>query len=102
MIIHCGRKHLCRHCLQVFSSDEILKCHSNSDSEDCFKINGKQRIKMPTKGEYIKLKNCERTIKTPFMIYAIFESTLVPEDMERKILKNLIQISKICSLQLWL
>ena len=40
----------------------------------------KQRIKMPKKGEYVRFKNCERKIKSPFMIYADFESILVPED----------------------
>ena len=35
---------------------------------------------MPTKGEYVKFKNCERKIKSPFMLYADFESVLVPEN----------------------
>ena len=35
---------------------------------------------MPGKGEYIKFKNFERKIKSPFVIYANFESILVPED----------------------
>ena len=38
--LHRGRKHFCRYCLQAFSTEETLKCHIN----DCFKINGKQRI----------------------------------------------------------
>ena len=37
-------------------------------------------IKMPKKGEYVRLKNLERKVKSPFMIYADFESILVPED----------------------
>ena len=35
---------------------------------------------MPKKGEYAKFKNFGRTIKSLFMIYADFESILVPED----------------------
>ena len=35
---------------------------------------------MPKKDEYVKFKNFERNIKPPFMIYADFESVLVPED----------------------
>ena len=35
---------------------------------------------MPKNREYFKLKNYERKIKSPFMIYADFESILVPED----------------------
>ena len=62
--------------LQAFSSEEILKPHC----EDCFKINGKQRIIMPKKDEYVKFKNYERKIKSPFMIYSRFEIILVPDD----------------------
>ena len=78
--VHRGSKHFCCYCLQAFSSEEILKSHI----KDCFKINGKQTIKMPKKGEYIKFKNFERKIKLPFMIYADFESILVPEDNGKK------------------
>ena len=35
---------------------------------------------MPKKGEYVKLKNYESKIMSPFKIYADFESILVPED----------------------
>ena len=34
---------------------------------------------MLEKGEYVKFKNCERKIKSPFMIYADFKSILLPE-----------------------
>ena len=74
--LHHRRKHFCCYCLQAFSSEEILKSHI----KDWFKINGKQRIIMPKKGEYIKFKNFERLIKSPFIIYADFESILVPEN----------------------
>ena len=37
-------------------------------------------IKMPKKGEYVRFKNYENKIKSPFMIYADFESILVRED----------------------
>ena len=39
---------------------------------------------MPTKGEYVKLKNYERKIKSPFIIYADFESILMPENREKQ------------------
>ena len=74
--LHYGRKSFCRYCLHAFITEGILKRHFN----DCFKINGKQTIKTPKKGEYVKFKNVERKIKSPFMIYADFESILVPED----------------------
>ena len=48
--LHHGRKYFCRHCLHAFITKEILKRHI----KDCFKINGKQTIKVPKKGEYVK------------------------------------------------
>ena len=75
--LHPGRKHFCRYCLQEFSTEEMLK----SLIVDCFKINDKQRIIMPKKGELVKFKNYERKIKSPFIIYGDFESALVPEKM---------------------
>ena len=74
--LHRERKDFCRYCLQAFSTEEISKCHV----KDCFKINGKQRIKRPKQGECFTLKNYERKIKSPIMIYADFESILVLED----------------------
>ena len=35
---------------------------------------------MSRKGEYVRLKNYGRKIKSPFMIYADFENILVPVD----------------------
>ena len=74
--LHRGRKHFCRYCLQAFSTEKILKSHI----KDCFKINGKQTIKMLKKGEYVKFKNFERKLKSPLTIYADFERILAPED----------------------
>ena len=72
--LHRGRKSFCRYCLHAFITEEILKRHI----KDCFKSNGKQRIIMPKKCEYVKFKNFERKIKSPFMIYVGFEFILVP------------------------
>ena len=55
---------------------KILKLHI----KDCFKINSKQTIQMPKKSESAKFKEFERKIELPFMVYADFESILVPED----------------------
>ena len=74
--LHHGRKHFCHYCLQAFRTAEILKCNIN----DCFKTNSKQMITIPKKGEYVRFKNYEREIKSPFMIYADFESILGPEN----------------------
>ena len=57
-------------------SASFLKHHI----KDCFKINGKQKIIIPRIGEYVKFRNYERKIKSTFIIYADFESILVPQD----------------------
>ena len=44
--LHLEKKHFCWYCLHVFITEEILKRHI----KNCFKINGKQMIKMPKKG----------------------------------------------------
>ena len=75
------RKHFCRYCLQVFSTEEILERHI----KDCLKVNGKQKDYNGWKSEYVKSKNHDREIKSPFMIYADFESILVAKIMESKI-----------------
>ena len=54
--LHLRKNHFCCYCLQASSTEEILKRHI----KDCFKINGKQKIIMPEKGEYVKFKNCEK------------------------------------------
>ena len=64
------------HCIAAFTTEEVLKRHI----KDSFKINGKETINMPKKGEYVKFKNFERKMKSPLVIYADFESILAPED----------------------
>ena len=51
-------------CLQTHITEKILKCHVN----DCLKISGKEMIKTPKKGEYVRFKNYERKTKSAFMI----------------------------------
>ena len=74
------QKHFCHYYLHAFITEEILKRHV----KDYFKSNGKQTVKMPKKSKYVKFINCERKIKSPLMIYADFESILVPEDNEKQ------------------
>lgn len=61
--LHCKIKYFCGNCLQAFSTKALLKCNFN----DCLKINAKQKNKMAKQEEYVKLKNCERKIKLPFI-----------------------------------
>ena len=61
---HKAKKHFCMHCLQCFSSEEILSNHK----EICIEINGKQAIKMPPIGSKIIFKNFNKQMKAPFVI----------------------------------
>ena len=46
-------------------------------------INANIQTKIPKKAEYVRFKNCERKVNSTFMIYADFESNLVPEDNKK-------------------
>ena len=80
----CYHKLHCEENIFSFSTEEILKRHI----KDCFKINSKQTIIMPKKGDYVKFKNYERKIQSPFIFYADFESLLVPQDNGKKYTKE--------------
>ena len=55
-----GKKYFYHYCLKTFSTEEILKLLI----KDCFNINGKQRIIMPKKDEYVKFTYYERKINS--------------------------------------
>ena len=57
------------YCLHAFITEETLKRRI----KDYFKINGKQTIKMPKKGEYVIFKYFERNIKSSFMIMRVLK-----------------------------
>ena len=83
-LLHRGRKHFCCYCLHAFITEQILKRHI----KDCFKINGKQTIKMPKKGNMLNSKILKKKIKSPFMSYAHFESILGSKDNRKQILND--------------
>ena len=57
------RKHFCMHCLQCFSTEEILTKHN----ENCMVINGEQAIRMPQKGKNtLQFQNHHRQMPVPF------------------------------------
>ena len=56
------KKHFCRYCLQAFSIKEIA--FITFITFNCFKINGKQKIKKPKNVEYVKFRNFERKINS--------------------------------------
>ena len=68
---HKERKHFCMHCLQCFSSEEVLSTHK----DNCIQVNGTQAIKMPDKDNNIlKFNNFHKQQPVPFVIYADFEA----------------------------
>jgi len=67
---HEHRKHFCMHCLQRFSSEDILSKHKT----ECIVINGEQAIQVPLEGQKIKFQNYHRQLQAPFVIYADFEA----------------------------
>ena len=68
---HKERKHFCMHCLQCFSSEEVLSTHK----DNCIQINGTQAVKMPDKDNNIlKFNNFHKQLPVPFVIYGDFEA----------------------------
>ena len=68
---HEHKKHFCMHCLQCFSSKEVLNNHKNN----CIQVNGTQAIEMPNKdNNTLKFNNFHKQQPVPFVIYADFEA----------------------------
>ena len=65
-----NKKWFCMHCLQHFSSENLLDKHK----ENCLVINGEQRVEL-NEG-FISFKNYLRQMRVPFKIYANFECIL--------------------------
>ncbi|CAB3977707.1 Gastrula zinc finger [Paramuricea clavata] len=94
------KKHFCLHCLHSCVSEKALEKHK----ETCIEVNGTESVKLPKEGTKIKFKNHRNSMPVPFVIYADFESILVPEerkveseDPEDKSSTNLYQTHKACS-----
>ncbi|CAB4010357.1 Gastrula zinc finger [Paramuricea clavata] len=95
-----NKKHFCLYCLHSCVSEESLKKHS----ETCISVNGTQATKLPDEGSKIKFGHYRNSMPAPFVIYADFESMLVPEERkvesegtEEKSSTELYQTHKACS-----
>lgn len=71
---HHGKKHFCQSCFQNYHTAERLEKHM----EDCDLTETKQVVDMPAPGSKMMFDNYNRMMKVPFVIYADFESTLIP------------------------
>ena len=68
---HKDKKFFCMYCLQNFTTEKILKNHS----EICMVFNGKQAIEMPNKdNNKLEFNNFHKQLPVPFVIYADFEA----------------------------
>ena len=63
-------KHFCMHCLQCFTTENVLEKHKKT----CLTVNGKQPINMPNNGEKVQFKRDHKQLEVPFVIYADFEA----------------------------
>jgi hypothetical protein len=72
-----SRMHFCLNCFHNCTSEDSLAKHR----ETCLDVNGVQATKLPKEGTKInKFKNHRNSMPVPFVIYADFESILVPEE----------------------
>lgn len=70
---HEQKKYFCMHCLQSFTSEDILIKHKST----CMEVNGDQSINMPSpENSILKFQNYHKQLQAPFIIYADFESIL--------------------------
>ena len=67
---HQHRKHFCMHCLQCFSTEEILSKHKTN----CMVINGEQAIRMQQKGSKVQFQNFHKETPVPFVVCSDFEA----------------------------
>ena len=72
---HHRKKYFCHNCLQTLSTEEMLIVILKT----ALKLMANQWLYCLKKMS-VKYRNCERKIKSPFIIYADFESILVPEN----------------------
>ena len=68
-------KHLCLRCLNHFPTQERLDMHKEYCS-----ANEAVNIEMPEEGTTLSFKNYNRSTRTPFIVYADFESFIKPID----------------------
>jgi hypothetical protein len=71
-----SRMHFCLNCFHNCTSEDALAKHR----ETCLDVNGVQATKLPKEGTKIKFKNHRNSMPVPFVIYADFESILIPEE----------------------
>ena len=70
---HEHKKYYCRNCMRGYNSEEALSKHWPYCKEhSCV------RVELPKEGAFLKFSNVERKMRVPFVIYADFESYIIP------------------------
>ena len=70
---HEHKKYYCRNCMRGYNSEEALSKHWPYCKEhSCV------RVELPKEGTFMKFTNIERSMRVPFVIYADFESYIIP------------------------
>ena len=67
------KKYFCRNCLQGYYSKEALAKHWNYCKEHSF-----ARVELPKEGSSVRFNHVERSMRVPFVMYADFESRIIP------------------------
>ncbi|CAB3980719.1 Hypothetical predicted protein [Paramuricea clavata] len=78
------KRFFCLGCLNGFNSQERLDKHSGT----CREVNGTQKSMMPKRGSKVVFKNHRRQLPVQFVIYADFESLLIPVDGKGECLRK--------------
>jgi hypothetical protein len=86
------KKYYCLGCLNGFNSQERLDEHSGT----CREVNGTQKTMMPKRGSKVMFTNHRRQLPVQFVIYADFESLLIPVDEKGGCLRKT-QSHEMCS-----
>ena len=90
---HKEEKHFCMHCLQHFSTNEILEKHK----EDRMVINGRQAVRMPSeKGKWMRFLDFKKRLGVPFVVYADFESIVKRVDNPKGVKTQQYQKHRAC------
>ena len=67
------KKYFCRNCLQGYYSKEALAKHCTYCKEhSCV------RVELPKEGSSVRFNHVERSMRVPFVVYADFESRIIP------------------------
>ena len=91
---HDGTKYFCMRCLQHFNDVKALTAHTDV----CSSLNKKlMKVVMPEPNSKIAFKNIQKQMKAPFVVYADFESLLIPEKVTKGSQTILTQKHEICS-----